>query len=158
MRLQATDDIAAPIAHVYQQVSDFAAFERQAMRRGADVRRTDTLPCAGIGNAWAVRFLFRGRERDVRAEVTAFDAPNGLTVTAVSQNLTAETVIELVALSRTQTRLTIHMDLTATSLSARLLLQSLRLAKGNLLRQFEGRISTFARDVQDRYQRRPKQV
>jgi len=158
MRIQATDDIAAPIAHVFRQVSDFAAFERQAMRRGADVRRTDTLPRAGIGNAWAVRFLFRGRERDVQAEVTAFDAPNGLTVMAMSQNLEAATVIELVALSRTQTRLRIHMVLTATSLSARLMLQFLRLSKGSLSRQFEGRTSSFARDVQDRYQRRPKQV
>jgi len=157
MQFLAKDDIAAPIAHVFAQITDFAAFERQAMRRGADVRRIDTLPRAGIGNVWSVRFLFRGRERDLRAEVTGFDPPNGLTLTAVAQNLSVVTVIELVALSRTHTRLTIRLDLAASGLATRLLLQSLKLAKGGLTRKFEARVSEFAQDVQARYQRRPGQ-
>lgn len=155
MQLIAQEDIEAPIAFVFQQVTDFAAFERQTVRRGADVRRVDTLPQAGLGNIWEVRFLFRGKERDVRAEVTAFDAPDGFTLTATSRNLSAQTVVELVALSRTRTGLGLRLDLSAQSLAARLLLQSLKLARGNINRQFEKRVNDFAKETQGRYERRP---
>ena len=39
------------------------------------------------------------------------------------------------------------------SLSARLLLQSLKLAKSNLTRRFKLRVTEFAEDVEDRYRK-----
>ncbi len=153
MELTTREDIEAPIAFVFQQVTDFQAFERQAMRRGADVRRRDSLPRPGKGSGWDVIFKFRGKDRRLAAEVTEFDAPNLMRLEIASGGITGVTVVELVPLARTRTRLTTRTDMSATGLSARLLLQSLRLAKGNLSRRLSARIAAFATDVEGRYAR-----
>ena len=55
MRITARQDVEAPIAEVFAQATDHVGFERQALRRGADVRRTDRLgegapdPITGFG-------------------------------------------------------------------------------------------------------------
>ncbi len=154
MQFSTHADIQAPIAWVFQQLSDFPAFERQAMRRGADLRRVDDLPRPGLGSAWDVQFQFRGRDRQLRAEVTGFEVPSSLVITAVSPNMGGVSTVELVSLARTTTRMTVSLEVTAKSLSARLLLQSLKLAKGNLTRKFETGVSGYALNLQDRYQRR----
>ena len=59
--------------------------------------------------------------------------------------------MELLALSRNRTRLSVTIDLTPKSLSARLLLQSLKLAKNNLTRKFKLRVSEFAEVIEDSY-------
>jgi hypothetical protein len=151
MHFQAQNDVQAPIAWVFQQLADFPAFERQAMRRGADLRRLDQNDRPGLGSAWDVKFQFRGKDRDMRAEVTRFDAPNGLTITSTSPNLGGTCVVDLVALARGTTRMTVRLDITAQSLSARLLLQSLRLAKGALNKRYELAVADFARQMQDRH-------
>jgi hypothetical protein len=153
VKLTTFKDIDAPIDWVFQQLCDFPAFERQAMRRGAEVRRIDGQAPPGIGNAWNVRFQFRGKEREMRAEVVEFDTPNLLQLDATSAGIDGATRIETMALSRTRTRLTFSLVLTAKSLGNRLLLQSLKLTQGNINRQFDTRIGTFARDLQDRYRR-----
>jgi len=155
MDFVARADIEAPISWVFQQVTDFAAFERQAMRRGADVRRLDSLARPGNGSTWDVQFRFRGKDRQMQAEVNGFDPPNKFDVIMVSQNLHATMKVELVAQSRSRTRFTVSLVVGARSLPARLLLQSLRLAKANLSRRFETRVAGFASDIQDRYARRP---
>lgn len=154
MEFIARQDIEAPIAWVFQQAADFSAFERQAMRRGADVRRLDSLPRPGSGSAWDVQFRFRGKDRQLRAEVGAYDPPNGYAVAATSPNLEGRLVMELVALSRSRTRLTVRLDVAAKTLPARLLLQSLRLAKAPLNTRFDTRVASFAKEIQDRHGRR----
>jgi len=62
--------------------------------------------------------------------------------------------IELVALSLNRTRISIEIDLTPQGLSARLLLQSLKLAKTNLSRKFKLRVAEFAEDVEEGFARR----
>ena len=43
MRFTTKQDIEAPLDFVYNTMIDFEAWERSAMRRGAEVERTDTL-------------------------------------------------------------------------------------------------------------------
>ena len=49
MKLSGRTDIGAPVAFVYAALSDFEGWERSAMRRGADVNRTDKLRVPGVG-------------------------------------------------------------------------------------------------------------
>ena len=158
MDFVAKADIEAPVVWVFQRVTDFTAFERQAMRRGADVRRADALPRPGLGSIWDVQFRFRGKDRQLRAEIASFEPPNGYDVQMVSPNLQGSMRVELVALSRAKTRLSVEMTVEAKTLPARLLLQSLKLAKGNMNGRFETRVTDFAKELQDRYARRPGAV
>lgn len=149
MKFSAREDIEAPIDHVFQIVTDFDAFERQALRRGADVKRLDQGPPT-VGSAWDVSFTFRGKERRLTATLTQMD-PQGLLIDAVSPNIDAATQIELVPLSPARTRLAISIELKAKTLTARLMLQSLKLAKASLTQRFKKRVAEFSEDTEARY-------
>ena len=148
MKFSAREDIEAPLDRVYAHVTDFAGFERQLLRRGADVRRVDAAPVVAAGSAWDVAFTFRGRERRVRATVARLDAPSDVVIDMAANGLDGVTTVELVALSPQRTRLAVSIELSAKSLSARLLLQSLKLAKANLTNRFKKRVAEFAKGIE----------
>ena len=54
-------------------------------------------------------------------------------------------------MSKTRTRIILETRLSASSLSARLLLQSLKLAKSGVLKRFRDRVGAFADDLEKRY-------
>ena len=57
MKFVAHEDVEAPIDFVFEQMSDFPALERSALRRGAEVQRVDTVPDKTPGMAWDVAFV-----------------------------------------------------------------------------------------------------
>ena len=147
MKFSAREDIEAPIDQVFARVTDFATFERQMLRRGAEVRRVDAGQPVTVGSAWDVAFTFRSRERRLQATVTRLDPPSDLVIAIAGNGMDGVTTVELVALSPRRTRLSVTIELSARSLSARLLLQSLKLAKSNLSNRFKKRVSEFAAGI-----------
>ncbi|WP_296431507.1 SRPBCC family protein [Yoonia sp.] len=152
MKFSTREDIEAPVDYVFAQVSDFAAFERRAMRQGADVKRREDGPIVQ-GAIWDISFQFRGRDRRVLAELTQLDVPTLLSIDNASDGLNAVTEVELIALSQTRTRVLVSFDLRAKTLTARLLLQSLKLAKTKMTKRFNARVLDYAEDIEDRYRR-----
>ncbi len=152
MKFSTREDIEAPIAFVFAQVSDFGAYERRAMRQGAEVARRDNGP-AGEGSCWDIGFDYRGRPRKMVATLAGFTPPQGMEIQSTSDGLDALTEVDLIALSQSRTRVMVSIDLKAKSLTARLLLQSLRLAKTKLTKRFKGRVRDLAEDIEDRYRR-----
>jgi carbon monoxide dehydrogenase subunit G len=152
MKFSTREDIEAPIEHVFQHVSDFDGFERQALRRGAEVLRQDTYGKPGIGSEWTLKFPFRGKERLVLAQITKFDGPNGYVADTEGGGLDGKVTVDLVALSPRRTRMNIVFDLTPKTLTARLLVQSLKFAKSNLNKRLANRVWVFAQDIEDKYQ------
>ncbi len=152
MKLSTREDIEAPIGYVFSQVSDFAAFERRAMRQSIDVaRRGDGVVTQG--EIWDIAFSFRGRDRKVVADLTLLDPPQALQVTSASDGLHAVTSVDLVALSQTRTRVLVSFNMRAKTLTARLLLQSLKLAKSKMEKRFCARVLDYAEDIEDRFRR-----
>ena len=153
MKFSAREDIEAPIDFVFEQVTDFQAFERSALRRGAEVQRVDALPEPVVGMAWDASFKLRGKMREVKMELTDIDPPNGLTLSSRSKTMGGDMVVDLVALSRARTRLNVALQLRPMNLASRLLVQSLRLARSNLTTRFQTRTAEFARELEDRFVR-----
>ena len=153
MKFSAKEDIEAPIDFVFEQLSDFNSFERSALRRGAEVQRIDNLPAPGPGMAWDTRFKLRGRERELNIELTSFDAPNGMVISSRSPTMGGDMVVDLVALSRGRTRMSVEINLRPKTLSARLLVQSLKLARNSLGKRFRERVATFAEELEDRHKK-----
>ncbi len=153
MKFSTKEDIEAPIQFVFEQVTNFQAFERSALRRGAEVQRVDNLSSPGVGMAWDVAFKMRGKRRELKMELTSLDVPNGLVLTSRSSKMGGHMVIDLVALSRGRTRMSTEIELKPINLSSRLLVQSLKLARSNLTGRYKLRVAEFARDLEDRFAR-----
>ena len=151
MKFSAREDIEAPAEYVFEQLSNFQNYERQALRRGADVRRLDSGDY-GVGSSWDVSFAYRGRDRKLRATVEEKTTPVLVRVSSSSDGLDGETILEVVPLSPKRTRIAASIEIRPKTLSARLLIQSLKLAKSNLTNRFKKRISDYAEDIENRYQ------
>ena len=153
MKFSTREDIEAPIDYVFAQITDFEGFEKQAMRRGTDIQRLDNAAIPSEGSSWDIAFKYRGKDRKMNAKISRLEAPNELQLTTVANGLDGNTSVELVALSRARTRISVAIELKPQSLSARLLLQSLKLAKSNLTRKFKIRVADFSEGVEESYRK-----
>lgn len=151
MKFKTHEDIEAPIDFVFEQVSDFPAFERSIMRRGADIERVRDGGAHGLGAKWAVKFLLRGTERAIEAEVTEAQAPNALKVEMKSRSADGVLQVELVPLSRARTRLNVMVRANAKTIAAKLLFKSARFAKNKTEGRFQTVVEDFAAEVDQRY-------
>jgi hypothetical protein len=151
MELTGREDIDVPIKEAFMMLTDVEVYARSALRRGAEVTRLDDLPYAGVGSKWEIAIIMRGKPRNVHLEMTGFDAPNEIALHAKIRGLETDIKIELVALSRTKTRIQFWSGMRAKTLSARLLLQSLKLARGNLTNRVGKRLTALRQDFEDRY-------
>ena len=152
MQFSAREDIEAPIGAVFEMVSDFERFERMAMRRGVDVTRDEACPPDVPGARWNAMFSWRGRQQNLDAELVSIERDQGYAIESRSSGVVCLSVVDLVALSKSRTRLFVSVDLRPTTLSSRLFIHSLKLAKGSLGRRFKARVATFADDVAEKYQ------
>ena len=151
MKFSTRSDIDAPIEHVFAELSDFASFERAAMRRGAKVSRIDSQDVIGPGMAWQAEFPFRGKTRQVRIDLEDYEKPTEMGFAAKSAGLNGFCDIELIELSPKKTRLRLSLDLKPQTLSARLLIQSMKLAKGTIEKKFDVRVADYSKDIGERY-------
>lgn len=153
MKFSTKEDIAAPIDFVFDQISDFEAFERSALRRGAEVARLDDLSAPGPGMAWETKFRWRGRVRELQFELTTFEKPDEMVISSLSKSMGGHLKIDLVALSRGRTRMHFVAEMKPKNLTARLLIQSLKLARGKLNKRFEQGAQAYAKELENRYGR-----
>lgn len=153
MKFSTNEDIEAPADAVFEMLCDFEGFERSAMRRGAEVQRIDQLHKPGVGMMWQAAFTLRGKQRQMEVEMVTFDRPNEIVLESTSPGLLATTGFELIALSRSSTRVKVELEIKPLNLSARLLVQSLKLAKSSLTKKFKQRVSEYAKGMEDKYAR-----
>ena len=153
MKLSTREDIEAPLAFVFDSFADTEGWERAALRRGAEVTRTDRVQGFGPGMAWNVGFSWRGKTRRLAVKLATVEAPGHLGFQAFGSSVDAEVSLEFVELSNRRTRVTVGVDTKPRNLAARVFLQSLKLARGKIDRKFEARIGALCNDIEERYRR-----
>lgn len=151
MNLSTREDIEAPVDYVFTALSDFGDFERAALRRGAEVTRTDDLGAIGPGAAWRAQFEMRGKPRRLDVTLSEYDHPRRMRFDGGSKNIEGELVYELHELSPRRTRVIVKVEMRPLSLPARIALQSLRLAKTRTNAKFGRRVRGFVREIEGRY-------
>lgn len=151
MKFSTREDIEAPIEAVFEMLCDFEGFERSAMRRGAEVQRVDQLISPGVGMMWHTKFEMRGKRRELQIEMVTFDRPNDMVLESTSPGILGKMSFELMALSRSRTRLNVELEVKPLTLSARLLVQSMKLAKASLTRKYKLRVGEYAKGMEERY-------
>lgn len=148
MKFSTREDIEAPAEAVFAAVSDFAAFERAALRRGVEVARSDPSAAPGPGLTWSVRFRLRGRMRRMVCTLDHFDPPNALVCALDGGSFRGAMTVNLVALSRGRTRMAVQLEIRPQTIAARLMIQTARLSRGRWARRFEERVRAFAAAIE----------
>jgi len=141
MKVSSRHDVEVPIEFAFERITDFGELETQAMRRGIDVHRKNPKLSDNVGAVWDLKVPFRGKPRDITSTILECDAPNMLVVQSVSGGLEIRAEIELIDLSKTRTRMFLSFDVTPNSLSARVLLQSVKFAKGAMQKRLKKRLA-----------------
>jgi hypothetical protein len=150
MKLATKKDIEAPISKVWEVMSDFDGWERAVMRRGVDLSRTDTRQNPGVGMTWLAKFRYRSKDRKVEVKLTEMAAPGVLCFTTTSAAVSIDSKVELIEMSAKRTRMHLVVEIKPRSLGARLFLQSLRLVRGKVERNFDAKAAQFATEVEQR--------
>lgn len=156
MKFTTKQDIEAPVAFVFKSLSDFDGWERAAMRRGAEVERTDRLTQAGAGMSWRSLFSYRGRPRQLDLQLLSYESPAQLGFAGQSAAVEGTARVDMMEMSSRRTRIHVVAEVTPRSLAARLFLQSLRLARARVDRKFEQRVAQMASDIEQRYRANPR--
>ena len=152
MKFSTREDINRPIAEAFAAAGDFALFERLAARRGVVFIQAERSDVLQEGQTWQSVFEYRGKRRTVDAEVVTVDADQGYAVAFTGAGIEGLGVVDFLALSRQRTRMFVSLDLRPTSISSRIYLQSLKLAKRRLTGKFKARVAAFARLIEDGHQ------
>ena len=150
MNFTGKEDIEKPVAEVFAALTDHDAFEKQVMRRGHEISRTDTRAAPGVGMAWKMRFPIRGQMRDLKAMVSTYEPPEQVALDIAIGGLDAVIRVDLIALSRMRTRMNLHIELMPRTITSRVLVQSLRLRRASLTQQLRRRMADFALHVEGR--------
>ena len=147
MKFSTRRDIDVPAERLFAAVSDFPKLERMLQRRGVAVSRIDPAQEPGTGIGWRIGFDWRGRQRDLRLDVTRFDRPERLSIGGLSDPFEMAIDMTVVALSRQKSRLIFELNLKPRTMKSRLMLQTAKLGKHQLDRRFDKRIGEFLAEM-----------
>jgi len=156
MKLGTRQDIEVSLAQVFADFADVEAWERAALRRGAEVTRTDSLGTLAPGMAWHAIFDYRGKSRDMIVTLAEIEAPHRLVFGATSGSVEGTMTLEFLELGARRTRVTFGTEIKPRTLSARLFVQSLKLAKTKIRTRFADRIAKLCADIEDRHRAAPR--
>lgn len=149
MQLTATQDIAAPRQAVFDLLSDFDALQARLVARGVEVEPVSP-PGAGALRSWRAAFDLRGQPREAVVRLASIDPPNRMVFEWQSGGLDGRTEVSLSALSDTTTQVTLDTTLKPQTLSARLVVQSLKLARGRIEGRLGSRMAEAAAKIEAR--------
>lgn len=146
--LSTQEDISAPASFVFARLTDYDNLERLALRRGAKVTRSGQI---GVGTTWTAEFRLRGKDRKLKGTLVEYVTDEKLGYEARIKGMEFSFSVELVALSRSRTRMVVSTNAKAKTLTARVLLQSFKLARQRAQKRFANRVSDWAETIKDGY-------
>jgi|SRR6056297_190487 hypothetical protein len=138
MKFKVTEDVDAPQALVWQRLTDFSGLEADARGRGATVTRLGNWTRTEQGVEWRGEVTVRGKQRAIMARVTTLTPDDLCIVQSKIGGMDCHYEMSFVALSPRTTRVALTLDLSADTLTARLLLQTMKLARGRVLQRLQG--------------------
>jgi hypothetical protein len=143
MKLHVTQDFAVPREQVFDRVADFARFEERAQARGAEV-----LPLTEEHRlGWRILFDWRGLRHEVDMVIESIERPEGYTAWIGTRGISGTGAIST-APRNGGSRLTIDLDLNATSFAGRLVMQTLGFARPALEARLKRRLESLAQELE----------
>ena len=145
MKLSTRTEIDATPDKVFGLAADFDRLEAVARERGATVERLDDGRNGPAAARWRITAPIRGQVRSGEIGITAYVPGEQIAAQGALEGLSIFGNMELVEFAAGRTRMFSTLDMKPGSLKARMLVQSLKLARGTLERRLAKRMEKFAR-------------
>lgn len=151
MNLEATYDLDAPAEYIFKRITDYSDFEALLMGYGANFERLDNETSLSVGMKWAIDGVFRGKQRQVEVALTGLLQNELVSYQSESKDVNAAVDMKLHAISAKQTRFSVDLTPKANTISARLILQSAKLARKTLEKRINYRFADFCQRLEGDY-------
>jgi hypothetical protein len=122
VKFKVADDVEAPVDWVWAGFTDFAAIEADIRAREADLSRVGDWKEAALGVAWRGSVPVRGKHRTIDARIAGFVPEERLLVESQIGGMACTYEVTFAPLAGGSTRVSVILELKASTLSARLLL------------------------------------
>ncbi len=146
MKFTTREDIEAPIETVWAALTDARSFEKKATRKGIEVRGLSG-DAVEFGSSWTAKFDYRGIRREMETVVTGCEAPRLLELDSNVGGLDGFLTAELSEKPEGITCLELTVEIKPASLSGKMLVQTMRLAKGRLDKRYRKRVRHFTKGL-----------
>jgi uncharacterized membrane protein len=154
VKFKVSDDVEAPIDWVWEGFTDFGAIEADARARDADIVRVGDWTEPAHGVAWRGSVPVRDKVRPIEARITTFVPNKNLVIDSRIGGMECHYEVSFAPLSQAVTRVSIVLELKASTLSARLLLQTLKIARRKVIQRLEGAVVRQGQAVEADYRAR----
>lgn len=153
MNFKVSEDIDASADITWARFTDFSGIEADISGRGVELSRVGNWETATEGCVWRGSVKIRGRVRPVASEISVLTPPERCEIRTVIGGMEAVYEMTFLALRDDMTRVQVVMDLSAKTLSARLVLKTLKLARGRVLQRLQGLLARLGNLAEDDYRR-----
>ncbi len=151
MKFNFEKPVEVPVDFLFRDVSDFDAAVVAAQNRGIYVQRTDKLSAPGPGMSWNVEMKIRKRPRQFKAKLIEFDDLEKYIMEISTAIFTTNVEVDCVPLTKRKSKLLTTFELKPLNLRGRLLIQSLKLARGRIVKRTTTGLENYVRGVEERY-------
>ncbi|WP_420395944.1 hypothetical protein [Nioella sp.] len=153
MIFETREDVDVPRDFAFSRFADFTRYEASARQYGADIRRVNGFTEIAEGCSWRGSAVVRGKARGVEAVITRLNRPDHaqMKTTVGGMTVDVDLYFEDLGPEKTQVRVTAHLK--ATTLAARLILQTVKLARRQIQGKIDSRIVALANEYEDEYRR-----
>ena len=151
MKFSAQEEVAVPAGNLFDMLCDFESLEDAAHRRGVDVVRTDATDGRLTGTAWQADVRLQGKPLRVDIVLLNLQRPEQIELGMTGPGLEGGLTVALTGLAPQCTRLTVSAELRPHTLTARLLVKSLKFTQTTLDRKFEARVAEYLQRLESRY-------
>jgi hypothetical protein len=153
MKFKVSEDVDAPRSMVWARFTDFSGFEEDVRGRGATLTRVGNWSETAEGVEWRGEVTVRGKARAVSSRVTRLVPEDICVVESRIGGMDCYYEMSFIPLSAEVTRVALVLDLSANTLTARLLLQTMKLARGKVLQRLQGLIARQGNAAEAAYRR-----
>jgi len=138
MKFKTSEDVDAPLELVWQHFTNFSGFEDDARGRGIEITRVGNWSQTAEGVEWRGAMNIRGKRRPISSKVSRLLPPETCIVESRIGGMNCHYEMGFVSLAAEVTRVNLVLELSPDTLTARLLLQTLKLARRRVMQRMQG--------------------
>lgn len=148
MKLKVSDDVGRSADAAFTVITDYTPIENQLHDAGYKLARVGAWEVASLGAAWSGTGEIRGQRQDIEAEITGWEQGRAVTILVKIGGLRVSHTTRIIPLGEAAAQIEITAELKPRTLSARVFVQGLKLARGRILSAMERRLSSEIARIQ----------